>query len=122
MKAISAQTGKPIDALQHLRQSVRDILMTPKGSRVMRRDYGSTLFELIDKPMNDSLMMQIFAATVEALRKWEPRFRISRVNTSSATMNGKLEITLTGDVLDWTSPDKTSSVELSFPLGIRGVS
>ena len=43
-------TGEGISGTAHLRQSVFDILQTPTGSRVMRRDYGSTLFTLIDQP------------------------------------------------------------------------
>ena len=47
MRGMSAQTGAPLDGGERLAQSVRDILTTPIGSRVMRRDYGSQIFELI---------------------------------------------------------------------------
>ncbi|MGL4827152.1 MAG: GPW/gp25 family protein, partial [Vibrionaceae bacterium] len=43
-------TGYSISELQHIKQSIQDILTTPLGSRVMRRDYGSAIFELIDQP------------------------------------------------------------------------
>ncbi|EPD7661448.1 hypothetical protein ACSD1U_003074 [Escherichia coli] len=41
-------SGKAITDIDHLRQSVRDILLTPQGSRIARREYGSLLSALID--------------------------------------------------------------------------
>lgn len=76
---LNSNTGRAIDGVDHLRQSVRDILITPLGSRVMRRDYGSGLFELIDQNVTPLYWALIYAATVDALRKWEPRLRITRV-------------------------------------------
>lgn len=37
---MSRHTGAALDGADHLAQSVADILGTPIGSRVMRRDYG----------------------------------------------------------------------------------
>jgi len=82
MLGISGETGRPIDGVDHLRQSVTDILRTPIGSRVLRRDYGSRLFELIDAPANQSSLMDFYAATVDALARWEPRMRVDKVNAS----------------------------------------
>ncbi|WP_107497438.1 GPW/gp25 family protein [Thalassobius sp. I31.1] len=62
-----------------LRQSIRDILLTPLGTRVMRRDYGSDLPELLDQNLTPLTLGLIKAATVDALRKWEPRLHITRV-------------------------------------------
>lgn len=62
----------------HIRQSVSDILLTPIGSRLQRREYGSQLFELIDRPLSMALALQISAASVIALKKWEPRINVSR--------------------------------------------
>ncbi len=55
MRGTDANTGKALSGLEHLRQSVRDILTTPIGTRVMRREYGSQLYALIDAPLNRSL-------------------------------------------------------------------
>ena len=51
-------TGVAVDDADHIRQSVRDILTTPLGSRLMRRDYGSEIFALIDQPQNDVIRLQ----------------------------------------------------------------
>jgi phage baseplate assembly protein W len=83
MRGTDARTGKPISGLAHLRQSIRDILTTPLGSRIMRRNYGSRLFDLVDNPLNETTLVEIFAATAEALQQWEPRLRITRVQARS---------------------------------------
>ncbi|HFL9519799.1 TPA: baseplate assembly protein, partial [Escherichia coli] len=51
----------------HLRQSVRDILLTPQGSRIARREYGSLLSALIDQPQNPALRLQVMSAVYVAL-------------------------------------------------------
>jgi phage baseplate assembly protein W len=91
-------TGKALGELAHLKKSIIDILTTPIGSRIMRRDYGSGLFELIDRPINDRLKIQIYSATAEALAKFEPRFRRRKVSIESAE-NGRIELLLTGEYL-----------------------
>lgn len=98
MRGINAIDGKPLSGLDHLRQSVRDILTTPIGSRVMRREYGSQIFALVDAPLNRSTLMDLYAATAEAIERWEPRLRLTSVQASSDTA-GKVSINLTGEYL-----------------------
>lgn len=95
MKGTSASTGKPLSGVDHLRQSIRDILTTPIGSRVMRREYGSRLYQLIDAPINRSILLEIYAATAEALIRWEPRFRLQKVVAASAAP-GEIVLDMTG--------------------------
>ena len=94
MRGTDSSTGKEISGIAHLKQSIRDILTTPIGSRVMRRDYGSELFNLIDAPTNRATVLDIIAATVDALRKWEPRIYPQRVQVLNFTP-GHLTIALT---------------------------
>jgi phage baseplate assembly protein W len=84
MKGTSASTGKPLSGIDHLRQSIRDIRLPLSASRVMRREYGSRLYQLIDAPINRSNLLEIYAATAEALIRWEPRFRLQKVVAASA--------------------------------------
>jgi len=93
MIGTSATTGKHISGIDHLRQSIRDILTTPIGSRIMRREYGSRLFELIDAPMNDATRVDMIAATAEALATWEPRISVDEVSVEAAEA-GKFTLSL----------------------------
>lgn len=76
---LTAATGRRITDIDHIRQSVRDILLTSVGSRLMRREYGSLLPQLIDQPLHGATLLRAYAATVMALTRWEPRLRITRV-------------------------------------------
>lgn len=95
MRGMDASTGKPVEGIAHLKQSVRDILTTPIGSRVMRREYGSRLFDLIDNPTNPESVADIIAATAQALKKWEPRITVNRVIIDSAQL-GAVTLTIEG--------------------------
>lgn len=95
MKGINAKTGKRLTGLDHLRQSIEDILKTPIGSRVMRRDYGSRLHELVDAPLTPDTLIEIYAATYEAIRKWEPRLRLTQVRAANV-QDGELSLDLVG--------------------------
>lgn len=83
LTGMSRDTGQPSSDTAHLVQSVADILTTPIGSRVMRRDYGSMLPELIDQPLNAATRLLVYASTAAALRKWEPRLRVTRVTLNA---------------------------------------
>jgi len=107
-------TGRQASGIEHLRQSIADILTTPIGSRLMRRDYGSLLPELIDHPANGANKVRIYAATAGALMKWEPRLRLSRVQINAGERAGQLIIDIEGL---YTPPGQSSSVlSLRMPL------
>ncbi|WP_353285303.1 GPW/gp25 family protein [Wolbachia endosymbiont (group A) of Beris morrisii] len=95
MKGMSKETGKELEGIEHLKQSIIDILTTPIGSRVMRRDYGSRLLELVDKPINRDLTLEIYAAVAEALQKLEQRFKLEKVKITEVK-EGKVNISLDG--------------------------
>ena len=76
---MSRKAGNLLTADAHLKQSIDDIIMTPLGSRLMRRDYGSLIPFLIDSPMNPATRLKIMAAIATAIIKWEPRVRVRQV-------------------------------------------
>lgn len=98
MFGLSNQNGRQLSGIGHLRQSITDILTTPIGSRVMRRPYGSRLFELVDRPFTPSVQLEIIAATVEALLTWEPRIEVETVSLQSIEP-GRILIELVGTYL-----------------------
>lgn len=95
MSGMHVTTGRRLDGLDHIRQSIRDILTTPVGSRVMRRDYGSLIPELIDHPVNPANQLRLNAATVMAVARWEPRVSLTRV-AFSLDGAGKVTVDLEG--------------------------
>ena len=82
LTGICAQTGDRLDGMAHLMQSLTDILTTPLGSRVMRPEYGSRIFELVDRPVNPEFLVDLYYEAVVAIKRWEPRVRVIRINAS----------------------------------------
>ncbi|WP_034950922.1 GPW/gp25 family protein [Erwinia oleae] len=92
---MSQTTGRTLTDVEHISQSLSDILRTPVGSRVMRRDYGSLLSLMIDQPQTAALELQIMAACYMAILKWEPRVTLSAV-TIERQLSGQMVVNLTG--------------------------
>ena len=93
---INRATGKWISGWQHVAQSIFDILSTPLGTRVMRRTYGSRLFDLLDRPMTIENILEVYLATAEALDRWEPRFKLRNVRVNDASGQGRLTLSIYG--------------------------
>lgn len=79
---VNAATGAALTDWAHVQQSISKILTTPIGSRVMRRDFGSDLPDLIDRKMTQKNVLAIYSAAATAIARWEPRFRMQagRIN------------------------------------------
>lgn len=97
MSGMNNLTGKALSGIDHLRQSIADILTTPIGSRVMRRSYGSELPDLIDQPDNGATRVRIYAASATALMRWEPRLKLSRISLGYGTRPGQVVLDIEGN-------------------------
>ena len=109
MTGMNATNGRALSGLAHIRQSLADILTTPIGTRVMRRDYGSEVPELIDQPLNGATILRLYAATAHAVLLWEPRINLTGLQLER-DQDGKAILVLDG-VTD------EQSVQLSVPTG-----
>ena len=95
MIGVARDTGKRIEGASHLQQSIQDILSTPLGSRVMRRNYGSLIPHLIDQPVNAATKLRLFAATAHALAKWEPRLSLQKTSFEQSE-TGRYQLKIIG--------------------------
>ena len=102
MIGVDRRTGQPLSGLDHLKQSIEDILTTPLGSRRMRPDYGSNLRRFVDLPVNEGWKSAVQAEVARALGRWEPRLRLERVVVTSV-LDGQIGMTLTGEYLGSTA-------------------
>jgi hypothetical protein len=94
---INRSSGEVLTDWEHVMQSILDIMTTPIGTRVMRRDYGSNIPDLIDRPQGRDTVLEVALALGEALEKWEPRFRLSSVYISDAGADGEMTLSVMGD-------------------------
>lgn len=65
-----------------IQQNIADILTTPLGSRIMRRDYGSDLPDFTDEPLTPFDLMAVRARIASAIKKFEPRVKLTRIITA----------------------------------------
>lgn len=62
-----------------IENSIKDILLTPLGSRVMLPEYGSRIYELIDRKVDDEFRADLACFVIEAVEQWEKRVKIDEV-------------------------------------------
>ena len=96
MIGMDRRTGKPLTGLDHLRQSIEDILATPVGSRRMRPEYGSQIRRFVDLPVNGGWKSAVQAEVARSLGRWEPRLKLEQVQVV-AIVGGRIDFTLTGE-------------------------
>jgi uncharacterized protein len=66
-----------------IRESIRIILETDPGERVMRPDFGAGLRRLVFEPINTSTMTLVQHRVQQALVSWEPRIDVKDVVVSA---------------------------------------
>ena len=66
-----------------IEQSVRVILGTEPGERVMRPDFGAGLRGLLFEPVSTSLVARVKHRVQQALVRWEPRIDVLDVSVST---------------------------------------
>jgi phage baseplate assembly protein W len=118
MSGMNARTGHHLSGADHIGQSIADLITTPIGSRVMRRDYGSLLPELIDQPFNAATQVKLYGATATAVMRWEPRIRLSHIALTPGSEAGAFTLALEGRRTDVAAA--SDYTRLTIPLQFRG--
>ncbi|MFJ7144274.1 GPW/gp25 family protein [Pseudomonas protegens] len=98
MIGMDRRTGQPLSGIEHVRQSIEDILTTPLGSRRMRPEYGSSLRRYVDLPVTGGWKSAVQAEVARALLRWEPRLKLERVRVV-AVVGGQISFELVGQYL-----------------------
>lgn len=79
MAGINRVTGATIDNYQHALQSVEVILSTRIGSRIMRRQFGGGVAEILGRAVTPPLFALFQQLVATAIDVWEPRFRVRQI-------------------------------------------
>lgn len=116
MTGMARTTGAALDGLEHIKQSVLDILSTPVGTRAGRREYGSLLPDLIDQPMTPANILRVYAASAVAVSRNEDRIRLRCVGVAAGDRPGAATIILDADRTD-TAP-ANARTRLVLPLSL----
>jgi phage baseplate assembly protein W len=65
---------------EDIREALRIILLTAKGERMMRPDFGASLHDYVFESMGATTIGRLQAAITDALVKWEPRIELIGVD------------------------------------------
>lgn len=71
-----------VSGARAVEQAILMILMTPKGQRVMRPEFGCQLHELVFSPNDESTLGLASYYVHEALTLWEPRIELQDVDAN----------------------------------------
>lgn len=80
---------------EDIRQSIRIILETTPGERVMRPDFGSGLMAMVFEPVNTTTLALVKQRVEQALVLWEPRIDVGEVKlTVGGDSRNRLDINI----------------------------
>jgi len=80
---------------ENIKESIKIILGTRKGERVMRPDFGCGIHEFIFENTSSIILGHIELSISEALTKYEPRIELLKIDFSKEQIdNGILIITI----------------------------
>jgi phage baseplate assembly protein W len=87
--------------VEDIKESIRLILDTAKGERVMRPEFGCGIHDYVFATVDRSTLTLIETSVREALRDWEPRIDVQNVEVSTDELDvGKLLIRINYRVRD----------------------
>ena len=66
-----------------IEQSLKLVLLTNIRERVMRREFGSKLRELLFAPGSEQSLRLMEASVAEAIRDWEPRIDVLSISATA---------------------------------------
>ena len=67
---------------ENIRESIRVILLTQSGERIMEPDFGGGLQSFLFEPNNASTHRLIQERIKQALARWEPRIRLDSIDVT----------------------------------------
>lgn len=79
-----------------VRQSIRIILGTAPGERVMRPDFGCGIYEMGFEVIDSASLTRITNLVTDALTRYEPRIELTDVNVDPyQAAEGRMEVSVT---------------------------
>ena len=100
---------------EDVQQSIRIILSTRKGERVMRPDFGCGIHDLVFAVINTTTLTEIENGVRDALAKFEPRIDVTRVKADSGGgIDGQLLISI-----DYLIRGTNNQLNLVYPFYIK---
>ncbi len=100
---------------EDIKESIRIILETARGERVMRPDFGCGIHDLIFEPITPATESMIIHEVTDALNRFEPRIEVTNVEVSREEAHmGRLLVLIDYKII---STNTASNLVYPFYLG-----
>ena len=80
--------------LGSLRDGVRQLLLTSRGARVMRPDFGTDIRKSVFEPLTEDVIDSLRNQIIEAITKYEPRVIVKKLAVDADYERNQLNIKL----------------------------
>lgn len=98
-----------------VKESIRIILGTAKGERVMRPEFGCDIHDFVFASIDTSTLTLIKSSVKEALIMWEPRIEVLDVDTSTERISEGLLVVW----IDYRIRATNTEFNLVFPFYLK---
>ncbi len=89
------------DGIEHIKHCVYQLIYTVIGERFMLRSFGTDLSKLVFEPQQETLLTEILAKVTEAIKKWEKRIVVNRLNlTEMNPRDGRIVIAMDFSIIN----------------------
>ncbi len=112
---MNAQSGEPLEGIAYLKQRLRDVIITPLGSIVGARDFGSLLYQMLDKNLDSSFYMDAYVKLADAISNPAnglDDFKLSNMSIETVA-DQQIEITVSGSYLATGEALQLDGIELN---------
>jgi uncharacterized protein len=99
----------------NIEQSLRILLQTDRGQRVMLADFGCTAGRLVFAPGSTHFLRELETAVREAIRDWEPRVELDGVRAELSARDETIAMV----VVDYRVRASNTRENLVFPFYLR---
>jgi phage baseplate assembly protein W len=92
--AAISRTGavRLVNGVEEIDAAIRMILATVPGERVMRPDFGCSMWDMLFAPLTAGTLGLIEQAVRSALERWEPRIDLQDVRATAEQGSGTVHI------------------------------
>ena len=98
-----------------VRESIRIILGTAKGERILRPEFGCDIHDYVFTTVTPTTVNLMETSVREALQEWEPRIAVDRVEASAdESATGRLLVSV-----DYRIRETNNEFNLVYPFYLR---
>jgi len=112
-------TGQTIYGWQAVHQSVRELILTSFGDRVMREHYGSIIPAFLGRNVTADVLERMATVLGAATDVFEPRFAITNITFTQVAATGRIGMRVMGEYRPYAlSGDDTTASTETFELDL----